>query len=260
MNHKTFLILGGYGNVGRIVAELLLQETNLCLVIAGRNLAKAQAAAAHFNHLFGGNRVESRWADAADVTSLRQVLSGVDLVVVASSTAQYTKEVATTALDAGCDYLDIHFGPQVYATLQPFAEVIKNAGRCFISGGGFHPGVPAALMRYAGQYFDQMDQAIVGSVMKVNFRHYQISESTRIEFVEQVVDTPLLFYKDREWRKVNMMSAKDFRAIDFGGEFGRQQCVPMYLEELRALPVLFPDLNETGFYIAGFNCNRLDLI
>ncbi|HIH44074.1 MAG TPA: KR domain-containing protein [Candidatus Methanoperedenaceae archaeon] len=40
MSNKTFLILGGYGNVGRVLAQLLLQETDLNLVLAGRNVKK----------------------------------------------------------------------------------------------------------------------------------------------------------------------------------------------------------------------------
>jgi hypothetical protein len=46
MNRKTFLILGRYGGVGRPLARLLLQETDVRLVLAGRTVEKAQAAAA----------------------------------------------------------------------------------------------------------------------------------------------------------------------------------------------------------------------
>ena len=41
--------------------------------------------------------------------------------------------------------------------------------------------------------------------------------------------------------------------MDFGGEFGKQFCAPMMLEEMRALPGMFPDLRETGFYVGSFN-------
>jgi saccharopine dehydrogenase (NAD+, L-lysine-forming) len=41
--------------------------------------------------------------------------------------------------------------------------------------------------------------------------------------------------------------------MDFGGEFGKQFCAPMMLEEMRALPGLFPTLRETGFYVGSFN-------
>ena len=57
MGSKTFLILGGYGNVGRLLARLLLQETDVRLVLAGRAIKQAEAVAAQFNSLFPGNRV-----------------------------------------------------------------------------------------------------------------------------------------------------------------------------------------------------------
>ncbi|MBP9042830.1 MAG: saccharopine dehydrogenase NADP-binding domain-containing protein [Spirochaetes bacterium] len=253
MDIKTFLILGGYGNVGRVLTRLLLQETNVRLVLAGRNFEKAKAAADQFNNLFEGNRVTGMYADASDLEDLRQIFKGVDFVVVASSTAKYTKEIARTALEAGCDYIDIHFGPKIYATLHSLAEAIKNAERCVITGGGFHPGLPAALIRYAGQYFNRMEKAIVGGVMNVEFRNYESSESTIIEFVEEVVDFQPFFYKNGKWRKINIMSTKDLVVMDFEGEFGKRQCTPLFFEELREIPVIFPTLNQTGFYMAGFN-------
>jgi saccharopine dehydrogenase (NAD+, L-lysine-forming) len=41
--------------------------------------------------------------------------------------------------------------------------------------------------------------------------------------------------------------------MDFDGDFGKQYCAPMMLEEMRALPGMFPTLQETGFYVGSFN-------
>lgn len=41
--------------------------------------------------------------------------------------------------------------------------------------------------------------------------------------------------------------------MDFGEPFGRLYAAPMLLEEMRALPDMIPSLQETGFYITGFN-------
>ena len=49
MGEKTFLILGGYGNTGRQISRLLLQETGARLVLAGRTIEDADAAAAQLN-------------------------------------------------------------------------------------------------------------------------------------------------------------------------------------------------------------------
>ncbi len=49
------------------------------------------------------------------------------------------------------------------------------------------------------------------------------------------------------------MGMKEIPKFNFGELFGERYCLPMYLEELQSLPGLIPSLNETGFYISGFN-------
>jgi len=60
MDKKIFLILGGYGQTGKLIAELLLQETDVQLILAGRNLAKAQTTANRLNQNFDANRVSAQ--------------------------------------------------------------------------------------------------------------------------------------------------------------------------------------------------------
>jgi saccharopine dehydrogenase (NAD+, L-lysine-forming) len=42
-------------------------------------------------------------------------------------------------------------------------------------------------------------------------------------------------------------------SFDFGEGIGRRSCMPMYMHELEALPQQIPSLEETGFFISGFN-------
>jgi saccharopine dehydrogenase (NAD+, L-lysine-forming) len=253
MTGKTILILGGYGNTGRPLSRLLLQETDARLVLAGRNIEKAKQLAVEFNQAFAGNRVKGVYADAANITSLRQAFKGIDFVVVASSTAQYTKEVATVALEAGVDYLDVQYSSEKVALLMSMAEEIKRAGRCFITEGGFHPGLPAALVRYVAQYFDRLEKARVGSVIKVDWKGLDIEDSTVYELLEELNDFETMTFKDGKWKKVSMLGMADYISMDFGGAFKKQYCVPMMLEEMRALPDLYPSLKETGFFVGSFN-------
>lgn len=253
MKTQTFLILGGYGNVGIVLSELLLKETKLNLIIGGRNLEKAENVASDFNKKFEGERVSGFYVDATDSKNLREIFKKVDFVFVASSTAKYTELIAKTALETGCDYMDIHFGSQVYNTLKTLSKDIEKSERCFITGGGFHPGLPSAVIRYASQYFDSMDKAIVAGLMNVDFKNYEMSQSTEIEFLEEILDFQPFLYKNGAWQKINIMSTKDFITIDFKHEFGKKQCTPMFFEELREIPTIFPTIKETGFYIAGFN-------
>ena len=175
---KKILILGGYGNTGLPIAKGLLAETDVSLVLAGRSLDKATAQAAAFNRQFGGERVSALRVDAADPASLRAAFAGVDFVVVASSTAQYVETVARAAIEARIDYLDVQVSSAKLETLQALQGEIEHAGLCFITDGGFHPGLPAALVRYAAGRFDRLDKANVGSVIKIDWNALDLSPAT----------------------------------------------------------------------------------
>lgn len=88
---KKFLILGGYGNTGLLIAEYLLQETNCRIVLAGRNIEKAESFTASLNHKFKTNRVSAARVDAANTQSLNNAFEEVDFVIVASSTSAEKK-------------------------------------------------------------------------------------------------------------------------------------------------------------------------
>jgi hypothetical protein len=251
MGTKTFLILGGYGLAGLNLASYLLQETSVRLILAGRNLDRASQAAAQLNNRFPGKRVLARRADAADAESLAQAFAGVDMVVVASSTVAYTTVVVQAALAASIDYLDIQYGPARIPVLQSFAASIAKAGLCFITEAGFHPGLPSALVRYLASQFDRMDSALVGSIVnqESGFPYTSAVDELMGEFRSYSAD----IFVDGHWRKADLSGTKDYLSMDFGPPFGRKSCVPLPLEEMRGVPVMFPSLQRTGFYIAGFN-------
>lgn len=253
MQSTTLLILGGYGNTGRLLAQLLLQETDARLVLAGRTVEKAGATAAEFNDQFDGQRVSAGYADASDVASLEKAFAGVDLVIVASSTAKYAREVATAALAAGIDYLDIQYSTDKIAVLKSMSAEIERAGRCFITDGGFHPGLPAALVRYVAPRFDRLEKANVGSVIKLDWPDFEMAEATVQELLEEIDDFATLVFKDGRWQKARFLGMLDTLSMDFGGEFGKQYCMPMFLEEMRTLPETYPALREAGFFVGGFN-------
>jgi saccharopine dehydrogenase-like NADP-dependent oxidoreductase len=253
MNGDRVLILGGYGNTGRPLARLLLEATDVRLVLAGRNVARAEATAAELNGRFGGDRVVGAYADASQLPSLHRAFEDVDVVVVTSSTAEFVENVANAALEARADYLDVQYSTQKMAVLQSMAGRIEESGCCFITDGGFHPGLPAALIHYVAPCFDRLEKAVVGSVIKIDWASLDIGTTTVEELVTEFTDFQALVFREGSWQQIGMMGMMKPQTMDFGREFGRQYCVPMFLEEMRAIPELYPDILETGFYVGGFN-------
>lgn len=253
MTPSTILILGGYGNTGRPLARLLLQESDVHLVVAGRNAEKAAALADELNQAYPGGRVTAARVDAADPASLAAAFNGISMVVVASSTAQFVRQVAEAALAAGSDYLDVQYSTSKVAYLQSIQSQIEAAGRCFITDGGFHPGLPGALIRYAIPQFDLLDMAVVGSVIKIDWAGLELGEATANELVEELNNYTSLVYKDGGWKPTRWSSTADFISMDFDAVFKNQYAAPMFLEELRHLPDQAPGCRQMGFYVGGFN-------
>jgi hypothetical protein len=251
MSTTTFLILGGYGLAGLDLARFLLQETTASVILAGRSLDKASAASAQLNLRFPGERVAARQADAADPASLARAFTDIDMVLVASSTVAYAKEVVQAALTAGIDYLDVQYGPERIPVLQSFAADITKAGLCFVTEAGFHPGLPSTVARYLAQQFERVDTIVIGSVVR---QEGGLPYTSAVdELVAQFKNYSADIFIDGRWRKADFSGTKDYLSMDFGPPFGRQSCVPLPLEEMRGIPAMFPTLRGSGFYIAGFN-------
>lgn len=247
MGNKTILILGGYGGAGLPIARWLLKESDIQLTLAGRHEEKADQVAAQLNSQFPGNRVTGARADASDTDSLMTAFKNVHMVLVCSPTTQYTGQVAHTALSAGIDYMDIHYPQKIVPVLKALAPSIKEAGRCFISQAGFHPGLPAAFVRYAAPYFSHLKKAIIGMAMKLQ---YVGSADSTLELMEDISDYEAHVFQEGRWRKAS--GYRDLRKIDFGPGFGMRYCSPLQLEEMRTLPTEL-GLDEAGVYAAGFN-------
>jgi len=252
MSH-TFLILGGYGNAGRIIAELLLKETGSNLIISGRNLSRAKNFEEDLNKIYPGDRVRALQADARNVDQLRKVFRDIDMVIVASSSSWFTESVASAALDSKIDYFDILYSHAKIGILKSFRENISKAGLCFITDGGYHPGLPAAMIRYAATCMEILQEAMVGAIMNINWKGYQFSDETIKEFTGELKGGAPLVFKKGGWEKAKWGGMLDIRKMDFGDPYGKYDLFPMFLEEMRDLPVNFRTLKKTGFFIGGMD-------
>lgn len=250
MTSKSILILGGYGNAGLAIARLLASQTNVGIILAGRNGTQAQRAAEQLNAEFQTDYVSGLHVNAASHESLVEAFKQVDMVVVASSTIEFTSIVAQSALEAGIDYFDIQISVAAKRqALDALREQILNSGRCFITDGGYRPGIPAAMVRYAATQIPELESAPVASVFQVNWKDREFASSSAAEFVDELKSLNSLVLKNGAWQPGKM---SEMQEVDFGKPFGSKYCMPMFMEEFRPLPEFIPSLKETGFYSAGF--------
>lgn len=239
------LILGGTGLTGRLIARHLVECSDAVVTIASRRLEKAQQVANDLGHDRTG-RIFAVQAEAGDAASLRAAFPGHALVVVASPTTADVETVARAALECGVDYLDVQLSAKKFAYLQSIRPEIEKAGRCFITEAGFHPGLPAALMRYAAGHLDKIESATLACYLSIA-RDLPFSDAVE-ELVEVLKNYQAQVFTDGQWTKPGTYQ---IRKIAFGGDLGTRSCYSMFFEELRALPDQYPALRELGFFMAG---------
>lgn len=242
MSPSTVLVLGGYGETGRRVARLLAERTDARIVLAGRDAARAAALAAQL----GTHRATGIGLDATDLPAVTRALHGVEVLVNAAVVPEHVPGLARATVAAGCDWLDFQINREQARSLDGLAAEISAAGRCFVTQAGFHPGVPAALVRWAAAHVDELHTAWVAGLL---LEPGGLPATSGLdELVAGFRDFRGMRYEDGRWEDVGSRWA-EWPTVDFGAGFGRRRTFPMEFDELYPLPDQIPTLRRLGFSI-----------
>jgi hypothetical protein len=161
----TVLIIGGYGVFGGRLVELLRDEADLTVIVAGRSRTKAE----RFCLALGETKAHlvpaafDRNGDvAAQLTALRP-----NLLVDASGPYQAYGErpyrVIEACLAQGVNYLDLADGSDFVAGVRTFDEAARAAGLFVLSGASTCPALTAAAVRRLSKDMARID-AIRGGI------------------------------------------------------------------------------------------------
>jgi NAD(P)-dependent dehydrogenase (short-subunit alcohol dehydrogenase family) len=241
---KTVLLLGGYGRAGLPLAELLLRETSVRLIVAGRDGGRADEVARRLSSGHPWDRVEGMCVDASDASALEAAFRRCDLATICAPLTGIGPRVIEAALNARIDYVGINVEPAAQAEIEALSVRVEQAGLRFITDAGLVPGVPAALARWAALRFDRVEEMTVGLLM----REKSVSYGSAADLVA-ATSVPSTLYEKGEWRRAPLTAT---RSLDFGPTFGRCTCYPADLPELHPLPVLLR-LERVRAYVAGVN-------
>jgi hypothetical protein len=270
---QTILILGGYGNAGRAIVEAILcyykylqakanSPKSLKLLLAGRHesrgadLIRELVKDANFPTSV---TLAGRAVDACDTDFLTKTLKedDVDMVVVASSTTKSVDLVAQAVLGVKTvDYFDIQYSHSKTAYLSDLQRNGKLKDQLWITDGGFHPGIPGAMIRFiCNKQSAPVKNVRVFGLMAHDWNSMlsTLSEETMEEFVLEMKSYECKVYREGGWKDLGANAYINPIQMDFGEPFGTKPCIPMYLNEFDDLPSEYPLLEDFGFYIAGFH-------
>jgi len=243
---KRVLLVGATGHAGIKLASYLLKETGATVILAGRSRAKLDDLQSGLRQQDFAHRLEVLELDATNLDSA--ALGHFDLLVNATADGPHNAPLIQTCLNHRADWIDMQMTNELLNPPPILRESIERAGSRFVIQAGFHPGIIATLVRYAGQQVDVMDGAIVGSVIRDRTGLPYTSGFS--ELVTSFRNYKSEMYKDGQWQKLKYAA---YPKIGFEYGFGELLTYPVEMTELRRLTELMPDLKNTGFFVAGFN-------
>jgi hypothetical protein len=151
------LILGGYGNFGKRIAEALADD-NIPIIIAGRNAEKAKALAASFS-----GPVEIAIFDIR--TDLGVQLEAYKPSVVINTCGPFQNSnyaVAETCIAHGVHYIDLADGRDFVVGISALNDAAVRAGVCVIAGASTVPGLSSAVLAHFSDDFGSLDHMRYG--------------------------------------------------------------------------------------------------
>lgn len=149
------LVLGGYGHFGGRICRALALDENIQLVVAGRNLAAAQAFAAQLQPQARGGPVEAAALDhtAADLAARLGVLR-VDLAIHTGGPYQgQDYHVAQACIRAGAHYIDLADGREFVAGIDALNQQAVERGVIAVSGASTLPALSSAVVDHCRPEF-----------------------------------------------------------------------------------------------------------
>ncbi|MFI6785112.1 saccharopine dehydrogenase NADP-binding domain-containing protein [Micromonospora sp. NPDC050276] len=152
----TIGILGGYGAVGSAVARRLHQSTAASLLVAGRDLGRAENLVRSLGT--GSALAEPVAVDLADPSALDRFAARCDLLVnCAGPSYRILDTVARAALRNGTDYVDAAGDDPTFLHLSSGGGVHewRAAGRIALLSAGALPGLSGLLPRHLANIVGQ---------------------------------------------------------------------------------------------------------
>ena len=236
----TVMVLGGYGFFGARISESLASDLSIRLLIAGRDLSKASALAARL-------KLPQALALDANDPNLAERLkeSRVDTLIHTAGPFQAQKyTVATAAIGAGCNYVDLADGREFVAGIDSLDAAARARGVTVVSGASSVPALSSAVIdRYLPQY-NRLDSIQFG-----------ISSGARapglatVRGVFSYGGKPFKEWRGGAWRTIH--GWLDLRRHEFPPPLGARWISSCDIPDLTLFPKRYPTARTISFH-AGF--------
>ena len=190
---EDILIVGGYGAVGKHVVMELIKTCPEKIIIAGRNLEKAESFVKEV-----GQSLRVMQLDIYNDEQLSEKLATVHSVVMCLEVTN--TNFVEACIDRGVNYIDISASSAIPSKLKQLESKAIRSGVTCILGVGIAPGLSTLLAKKITSVMDQVDQLNFTLMLGLGEQHgsdgvkwflsnlvtdYQINDTTIKPFINR---------------------------------------------------------------------------
>ncbi len=150
--NKKILIIGGYGNVGRIIATELGKQFPGQVIVAGRNYQKAKEFSLEL-----GQQIIPMVLDISRISANDGLLNDVGIVMMCLD--QENIEFVRQCIRRGIHYIDISASYSILSKIEALNEEAKEAGATAVLSVGLAPGLTNLLTKHCQSKLPDMTYA-----------------------------------------------------------------------------------------------------
>lgn len=198
------MLVGGYGEVGKLAGRLLARRYPNRVIIAGRREQQAWKAAEG-----AGHGTEARRLDL-DSEIPAEALDGVGIVLVCLD--QTDPSFVKRCLASGIHYLDVSTQYGFLKRVEELGAIAEESGAAALLSVGFAPGLTNLMAAQAARMFDEVDRIDIFVRLGLAETH----GAAAIEWMLDSLDAAYPVYEDGHLRCVRSFGAS--RSIQFPNE------------------------------------------
>lgn len=240
---KSILILGGYGNFGKRISESLAKQSNICFIIAGRSIEKA-------NQLCDKLRSENCAAELKPIVldifseDFPQQLKSLSPFLVIHTSGPFQGQdyrVPQACIDAGAHYIDLADDRRFVCDIAKLDEQAKAKNLFIVSGASSVPGLSSTVIDHFTKEFSCIDSIDIA-----------IAPGNRAERGEATVKAILSYtghaikiFENGAW--INKYGWMSPRKIDFGKTVGKRLLANVDVPDLELFPARYAPVKTVNF-------------
>lgn len=239
------LILGGYGNFGKRIAENLGKaHPGLEIVITGRNLERATRLCAD---LAPGAAQQVRFEPARldiDSPSFASELANLAPTIVIHTSGPFQGQdyrVPRACIQAGAHYIDLADGRRYVCDIRALDDEARAKDVLVVSGASSVPGLSSTVIDHFRTEFARLD-TIDFAIAPGN--KAEVGEAT-LKGILSYTGHPFTALEDGHWR--NRRGWMDARRVDFGAVVGRRWLANVDIPDLELFPERYAGVSTVHF-------------